>query len=125
MVAENNQNQSIFSHLGKNESDFVDQILKIHIHGADELITDVNIRNPLVRVSLIGMQTKDNHIDINTGKYVSKSKMERKVTSAIESDYLNVILPSLTQVNRYSSSLDIFIQYSSIERAKMGRGAYF
>ena len=109
------QNPSIFSHLGKNESDFVDQILKIHIHGADELITDVNIRNPLVRVSLIGKQTKDNHIDINTGKYVTKSKMERKVTSAIESDYLNVILPTLTQVNRYSSSLDIFIQYSSIE----------
>lgn len=45
---------SIFSHLGKTETDFVDRILKVHIHGADELITDVNVRNPLVRVSLIG-----------------------------------------------------------------------
>ena len=40
-----------------------------------------------------------NFIDTNTGKYLAKSKMERKVTSANESDYLSVILPSLTQVN--------------------------
>lgn len=38
-------------------------------------------------------------LDTKTGKYVAKSKMERKVTSANESDYLSVILPSLTQVN--------------------------
>jgi hypothetical protein len=48
--------QSIFSHLGKTEADFVDRILKVHIHGADELMTDVNVRNPLIRVSLIGRQ---------------------------------------------------------------------
>jgi hypothetical protein len=42
-----------------------------------------------------------NFIDTNTGKYLAKSKMERKVTSANESDYLSVILPALTQVNLY------------------------
>jgi hypothetical protein len=46
--------RSIFSHLGKVDDDFVDRILKVHVHGADELITDINVRNPLVRVSIIG-----------------------------------------------------------------------
>lgn len=52
---EKDRNHSIFSNLGKTDADFVDRILKVHIHGADELITDVNIRSPLVRVSLIGI----------------------------------------------------------------------
>ena len=47
--------KSIFNHIGKTTADFNDHIISVKIHSADALATNLNVRHPLVRVSLIGM----------------------------------------------------------------------
>ncbi len=48
--------KDLFDRLGKKPEDFKDHVMSIMVHEADPLPTDVHVRNPLVRVSFIGMQ---------------------------------------------------------------------
>ena len=79
---------SLFDHVGQTESDFVDKIMSIQIHESDPLPANVHVKHPIVRVSLL---------DLNTGQYILKSSPSRKVTSVGEAPGVGIILPVLTQ----------------------------
>ena len=80
--------------------------MKIVIHSADALESNLYIRHPLVRISFIGMNDENilKMLDMNTGKLLSKSSHDRKITCSNESNDLNVILPVMTHVYNFTEN---------------------
>ncbi|XP_038057732.1 jouberin-like isoform X2 [Patiria miniata] len=66
------------------------RVFGVTVHRSDRLKTDLYIAHPLVRVHII---------DMDTGAYFKKSKLDRAVTSYYENqnDKVDYILPVLTQ----------------------------
>ncbi|XP_022089435.1 jouberin-like isoform X2 [Acanthaster planci] len=66
------------------------RVFGVNVHRSDRLKTDLYIAHPLVRVHII---------DMDTGTYFKKSKLDRAVTSYYENqnDKVDYILPVLTQ----------------------------
>ncbi|KAJ3036967.1 Jouberin [Rhizophlyctis rosea] len=78
---------SIFDHVRKRPEDFVNCITCVTVHGTDELMPDMKIVRPVVKVSFV---------DIRTGAYILKKHPKRPATTFHEPEYMDWILPVMT-----------------------------
>ena len=65
-----------------------DKVFGVFVHYADCLKLDFFVLHPVIRVSLV---------DLSTGKFISKSDKNRKVTSYYEGSHVSNIVPLMTQ----------------------------
>lgn len=71
------------------ENSYENSIVSLHIFKTDSLISEMNLKHPLVQIHVL---------DVNTGLYWSKSDHGRLVTSAREPANITYILPTITKV---------------------------
>ena len=71
------------------ENSYENSIVSLHIFKTDSLISEMNLKHPLVQIHVL---------DVNTGLYLSKSDHGRLVTSAREPANITYILPTITKV---------------------------
>ncbi|KAJ8326512.1 Jouberin [Batrachochytrium dendrobatidis] len=78
----------LFDHVNRKSHDFEGCIMTIHIAQTDALVSEKNLRHPLVQIHII---------DEVSGQYVLKSDPSRAVTTFNEPATLDFILPVITK----------------------------
>ncbi|KAH6565989.1 hypothetical protein BASA60_009638 [Batrachochytrium salamandrivorans] len=78
----------LFSHVHRQSHDFHGCIMTVHISQTDALVSETNLRHPLVQVHIV---------DEHTGQYILKSDPARAVTTFNEPVSLDYLLPVITK----------------------------